>query len=139
MTYLLSLTLVVALGVLLVPVLVLLVQVLLATLPPSPAPTLLGPRPRTAVLIPAHNEEAGLLATLSSVQCQLSLNDLILVVADNCSDNTAEIARRAGVDVVERKHAELRGKGYALDYGVEALAKETLINSAAPVPAGAAT
>ena len=123
MTNLLSLTLVVALGVLLVPVLVLLAQVLLATLPSPPAPLLLGPRPRTAILIPAHNEEAGLLATLSSVQCQLSLNDRILVVADNCSDNTAEIARRAGVDVVERKHAELRGKGYALDYGVEALAK----------------
>jgi len=106
----------------LVPVLVLFAQVLLAMLPVRSDTLLPGPRPRIAILIPAHNEEAGLLATLSSLQPQLGLHDRILVVADNCSDRTADLARLAGAHVVERSHAQLRGKGYALDFGVQALA-----------------
>jgi cellulose synthase/poly-beta-1,6-N-acetylglucosamine synthase-like glycosyltransferase len=122
LTSLLSLVLLVLLCIVLVPVLVLLAQVLLATLPVRPAPQASGPRPRVAVLIPAHNEETGLLATLASLRPQLGLHDRILVVADNCTDLTAEVARRTGADVVERSHSELRGKGYALDFGVQALA-----------------
>ena len=45
----------------------------------------------------------------------------IVVVADNCSDNTAEIARQFNVTVLERQDVELRGKGYALDFGVRYL------------------
>lgn len=122
MTSVLSLALLVLLCVVLVPVLVLLTQVLLASLTVRPAAALPAARPRIAILIPAHNEEAGLMATLASLQPQLCIKDRILVVADNCSDNTAQVARRAGADVVERSHAELRGKGYALDFGVQALA-----------------
>lgn len=122
MTSALSLVLLVALCIVSVPVSVLLAQVLLAMLPVRGPGALPGPRPRVAILIPAHNEEAGLTATLSSLQPQLGAADRILVVADNCSDRTAEVARRAGADVVERSHAVLRGKGYALDFGVEALA-----------------
>lgn len=118
----LSLALLVLLGMVCVPVVVLLTQVLLAMLPVRAATPLPGARPRIAVLIPAHNEEAGLLATLSSLQPQLMTGDRILVVADNCFDRTADVARRAGADVVERTHAQLRGKGYALDFGVQALA-----------------
>ena len=117
-----SLALLVALCLVLVPVLVLLTQVLLAMLPVRAAAPLPGPRPRVAVLIPAHNEEAGLPATLASLGRQLGSTDRILVVADNCRDRTADVARRAGADVVERSHAELRGKGYALDFGMQALA-----------------
>jgi cellulose synthase/poly-beta-1,6-N-acetylglucosamine synthase-like glycosyltransferase len=116
-----SLALLVLLCVVLIPILVLLAQVVLAMFPVRPASALPGPRPRVAVLIPAHNEEAGLLATLASVQPQLTPGDRILVVADNCSDRTADVARLAGADVVERSHAQLRGKGYALDFGVQAL------------------
>lgn len=105
-----------------VPVLVLFTQALLAMLPIRVTAQVPGPRPRIAILIPAHNEETGLLATLASLQPQLSTNDRILVVADNCNDRTAEVARQAGADVVERSHAQLRGKGYALDFGVQALA-----------------
>ncbi|MBD8655450.1 glycosyltransferase [Oxalobacteraceae sp. CFBP 13730] len=101
---------------------VLLAQALLASRTVRGAASVAGPRPSVAVLIPAHNEEAGLLATLSSLQPQLSANDRILVVADNCSDQTAEVARQAGAGVIERSHAQLRGKGYALDFGVQALA-----------------
>ena len=105
-----------------VPVLVLFAQALLAMLPIRVTAQVPGPRPRIAILIPAHNEETGLLATLASLQPQLDTNDRILVVADNCNDRTAEVARQAGADVVERSHAQLRGKGYALDFGVQALA-----------------
>lgn len=122
MTSLLSLALLIALSMVLVPLLVLLVQVLLAMLPVRAATPLPRLRPRIAILIPAHNEEAGLPATLSSLQCQLGVADRILVVADNCIDRTADVARRAGADVVERSHADLRGKGYALDAGVKTLA-----------------
>lgn len=117
----LTLALLVALCIVLVPVSVLLTQVLLAMLPVRAATSLPSQRPRVAILIPAHNEEAGLPATLASLQPQMGGEDRILVVADNCFDRTADVARRAGVDVVERSHAELRGKGYALDFGVQAL------------------
>lgn len=122
LTSALSIALLVLLCIVLVPVLVLLSQVLLAMLPVRAAAPVPAPRPRIAILIPAHNEEAGLLATLSSLQPQLGTRDRILVVADNCLDRTADVARQAGADVVERSHAELRGKGYALDFGVQALA-----------------
>ena len=118
----LSIALLILLCIVMVPVLVLFTQVLLAMLPVRAVALVPGPRPRVAVLIPAHNEEAGLLATLASLQPQLGRNDRILVVADNCHDRTAEVARGAGADVVERGHAQLRGKGYALDFGVQALA-----------------
>lgn len=77
---------------------------------------------RTAVLIPAHNEGAGILSTLRDAQAQLGPADRVLVVADNCSDDTAEIARAAGADVVVRHDPERRGKGYALEFGVQHLA-----------------
>lgn len=53
------------------------------------------------VLIPAHNEAARLPATLKSLAAQSAPPDRIIVVADNCTDATVEIARAAGVDVVE--------------------------------------
>jgi cellulose synthase/poly-beta-1,6-N-acetylglucosamine synthase-like glycosyltransferase len=122
LTTALSILLFVLLCIALVPVLVLLTQVLLAMLSVRAVAPVSGSRPRIAILIPAHNEEAGLLTTLSSLRPQLETTDRILVVADNCHDRTAEVARRAGADVVERSHAQLRGKGYALDFGVQALA-----------------
>ncbi|NIF25234.1 glycosyltransferase [Pantoea sp. Tr-811] len=106
----------------LVPVLVLFTEVLLACLAARPLPVPRGPRPRLAVLVPAHNEATVLGATLASIQEQLGEGDQLLVVADNCSDDTAALARAAGAQVTERQHAELRGKGYALDHGVRHLA-----------------
>lgn len=77
--------------------------------------------PRYAVLMPAHDEASGILATLTAAGKQLGDADRILVVADNCTDNTAEVARAFGASVVERFDAALRGKGYALDFGIRAL------------------
>jgi len=76
-------------------------------------------RPAVAVVVPAHNEGSGILPTLSDLQAQLTSSDRILVVADNCSDDTAIIATKAGVEVSERKDPLRIGKGYALDWGIQ--------------------
>lgn len=78
---------------------------------------------RVAVLVPAHNEAQVIAETLQSIQPQLTPADTLLVVADNCTDTTAIIAEREGATVIERIDQEKRGKGYALDYGVQYLAQ----------------
>lgn len=74
-----------------------------------------------SVLVPAHNEAGGIGRTVQSVLPQLQPGDRLVVVADNCSDSTAQVARSLGAEVVERQHASLRGKGFALDHGVKHL------------------
>ena len=76
---------------------------------------------RTTVLIPAHNEGVGVLPTIRDIQAQLGPNDSILVVADNCTDDTAAIVQAAGVEVAVRTDPVRRGKGYALEFGVQHL------------------
>jgi cellulose synthase/poly-beta-1,6-N-acetylglucosamine synthase-like glycosyltransferase len=78
-------------------------------------------RPTVAVLVPAHDEAAGIHAMLVSVLAQLVPGDRCIVVADNCSDDTASIARAAGAEVVERVDPTHRGKGFALDFGLRAM------------------
>ncbi len=75
-----------------------------------------------AVLIPAHNEETEIDPTLKSILPQLKQKDRLVVIADNCSDRTAEIATAAGATVIERQELEHLGKGFALDYGLKFLA-----------------
>ena len=105
---------------LVLPALLLLVQIVLALRQPPPLPA--QPRPaRIAVLIPAHNEGHGVRATIMQTLSQLGPDDRVLVVADNCNDDTAAQARLVGAEVVERHDAERRGKGYALDFGVRHL------------------
>lgn len=77
---------------------------------------------RTTVLIPAHDEGSGILPTLADVRAQLGPRDEILVVADNCTDDTAAIVEAAGVAVTVRVDPTRRGKGYALEFGVQHLA-----------------
>ena len=77
--------------------------------------------PRVVVLVPAHNESAHLLPTLRSLQAQIGRGNQVLVVADNCSDDTAALARQAGAGVVERTDPLRRGKGYALACGIDQL------------------
>jgi len=76
-------------------------------------------RGRCAILVPAHNEQAGIEKTILSAQSQLQKGDIVLVVADNCSDKTAQVSRAAGALCIERQNKELVGKGYALQYGVD--------------------
>lgn len=75
-----------------------------------------------SVLMPAHNEESVIKGTLEQLIPEVGRPDKIWVVADNCNDQTAEIARSTGVTVLERVDTSRRGKGYALDYGLEAIA-----------------
>jgi cellulose synthase/poly-beta-1,6-N-acetylglucosamine synthase-like glycosyltransferase len=71
-----------------------------------------------AILVPAHNEASGIAAALQSMLPQLGAQDRLLVVADNCTDDTARVAKLAGAEVVERSNAAERGKGFALAHGV---------------------
>jgi cellulose synthase/poly-beta-1,6-N-acetylglucosamine synthase-like glycosyltransferase len=105
-----------------VPLLVLAVECLAASCRryrgADPGPTT---RAGCVVLIPAHDEELGLGRTLAALAPELGPDDRVLVVADNCTDRTAEIARSHGVEVVERCDPSRRGKGYALAFGLDAI------------------
>jgi cellulose synthase/poly-beta-1,6-N-acetylglucosamine synthase-like glycosyltransferase len=74
-------------------------------LPPSALPTAedlpSGAPVRCTVLIPAHNEEAILGLTLESLAAQTRPPDRIVVIADNCTDATVEIAREHKVECIE--------------------------------------
>lgn len=76
-------------------------------------------RPKTTVLIPAHNEAEQITEVLEVLKQQITEQDQIIVIADNCHDNTAELARATGVTVIERENLQDRGKGYALDYAMQ--------------------
>ena len=103
-----------------VPVVVLFTQVMASLLPArSDAESTVKPRVSIAVLIPAHNEEDVLAETIHCIQAQLSISDRIVVVADNCSDATAQVAKDLEVDVIERFCPDELGKGFALAYGIE--------------------
>jgi len=78
-------------------------------------------RANFAVIVPAHNEEQEIGSTLAALKVEVDEPSCILVVADNCSDSTVEIAHAAGVSVLERHDDQNRGKGFALAAGVIAL------------------
>lgn len=71
----------------------------------------------TVVLMPAHNEEEGIAKTIAAFRSTAPEGMRLLVVADNCTDRTAAMAREAGAEVVERNDPQRRGKGYALAFG----------------------
>jgi cellulose synthase/poly-beta-1,6-N-acetylglucosamine synthase-like glycosyltransferase len=75
------------------------------------------------VLIPAHNEEGVLPLLLGDLGSQLPLSQ-VLVVVDNCSDGTADVARSLGAAVTERQDLSRRGKAFALVHGIDVLAAE---------------
>ncbi len=105
-----------------IPVVWFCIQIALALLPSRTAKfSFTRSKVRTTVLIPAHNESIHLLPTLHALLKEKNEFTRILVVADNCNDDTAEISRLEGVDVIERTNATLRGKGYALDFGIQHL------------------
>lgn len=132
---LIGLLLMVVAAVLAVPVLVLLLQTLLAPRMPAlpvamSAPEGAAPSASAAVLIPAHNEQDVIGETVRVIRAQLRPADRLVVVADNCTDETAQVARAAGAEVLERTDKVQRGKGYALAHGLSHIAHapcETLI------------
>src|SRR4051794_33713531 len=100
------------------------------------APFALPAGPRVAVLIPAHNEQAVIGATLRTLMPTVGRDKSsggfqpptagagcsryirVVVVADNCSDATATIARDFGAEAIERHDQQRRGKGFAIDFGI---------------------
>lgn len=82
-----------------------------------------APATRFLILIPAYNEEQLLPQTLACLHRLAYPSHLytVHVVADNCTDNTAVLAREAGAMVHERFNEKLRGKGYALQWLLERL------------------
>jgi cellulose synthase/poly-beta-1,6-N-acetylglucosamine synthase-like glycosyltransferase len=80
--------------------------------------------PRTTILVPAHNERAVITATLDNLRSELTEQVSLLVVADNCEDDTPLLAERAGARVVRRQDPSRRGKGYAIEFGLNELAKD---------------
>jgi glycosyltransferase involved in cell wall biosynthesis len=106
-----------------VPLVFLAMQILAAVflVKPNRALNLSATRPTVAVLMPAHNESLVISQAIHSILPQLSEGDKLLVVADNCNDGTADIAKKLGASVIERKNAVERGKGYALDFGLQHL------------------
>ena len=87
------------------------------------AEPLVGNVPSTCILIPAHNEADIITATLSHLASIIPADARLMVVADNCSDETASLARDEGFEVLERHDPLRRGKGYALAFGREAMLK----------------
>lgn len=107
-----------------VPALVFALECLSGSLPQPTRATYAGePRRPLSILVPAHNEASGIARTLASIRKQMQDEDALLVVADNCTDATAAIARACGAEVIERSDSFNRGKGFALDFGLAHLAR----------------
>lgn len=75
-----------------------------------------------AILVPAHNEALSIAATVTALR-EVAPHCRIVVVADNCTDDTADLARSAGAEVVSRYSVVDKGKGFALACGRDYLAE----------------
>ncbi|MEH2557252.1 cellulose synthase/poly-beta-1,6-N-acetylglucosamine synthase-like glycosyltransferase [Bradyrhizobium algeriense] len=114
-------------GLLSVPVAVLLVEVVAALKAPRLEPfevQELNIEKRVAVIVPAHNESLGLNPTLQDIKAQLGAGDRIIVVADNCTDDTAVVATEAGAEVIVRNDPKRIGKGFAMGWGITHLSQD---------------
>ncbi|WP_438434705.1 glycosyltransferase family 2 protein [Gorillibacterium sp. sgz500922] len=83
------------------------------------------PQKSFAILVAAHNEEkvvGALLENLRHLNYPKELYE-VFVIADNCTDNTASIARSYGVHAFERHDSSRRGKGYAIEWMLRELWK----------------
>lgn len=70
-----------------------------------------------AIIIPAHNEQQVITATIRSLLPQMGASGRVVAIAHNCDDETAQVARDAGAEVLELNEPDRRGKGWALAAG----------------------
>jgi cellulose synthase/poly-beta-1,6-N-acetylglucosamine synthase-like glycosyltransferase len=77
-----------------------------------------------AIVVPAHNEAALVAGTVEALKRQIGIGTRILVIADNCTDQTGALACEAGAEVLERFDAARRGKGFALAHAQAHLAAD---------------
>ncbi len=78
---------------------------------------------RLVIVVPAHDEQAGIAGTVENL-LQEAAGDAdtdLVVIADNCTDSTADIAAASGARVLVRHDQQLRGKGYALHHAFTTL------------------
>jgi len=101
--------------------LVLLTELTAAQFAAKPLP--MAGSPRTAIVVPAHDEADAIGATVAALR-SAAAHARLLVVADNCGDATAALAHAAGAEVIERCDPALRGKGFALGFARDHLATE---------------
>jgi cellulose synthase/poly-beta-1,6-N-acetylglucosamine synthase-like glycosyltransferase len=107
---------------LLVPSAILLVEVLAALLPEAVGIDTAPERSlRTAILVPAHNEAGQIEETVRALVADRPPGARVVVIADNCSDQTAELARRGGAVAIERSDLSQVGKGHAISFGLRHL------------------
>ncbi len=93
---------------------------------------------RWAVVVPAHDEQQLVGQCVDSLHAageRLPRTPLVLVVADNCTDGTLEVALAHQARVLERRDAEHRGKGYALAHAMAHLAEAESLDAVAFVDA----
>lgn len=91
---------------------------------------------RFDIIVPAHDEEAGIARTVENLQTLEYPRDQfrVIVIADNCTDRTAAIARQAGAIVWERASAQ-RGKGHALRFAYQRSADDGFADAVVVVDA----
>ena len=88
-------------------------ELVLGLCPLKPLPSS-SSTPTAVIVIPAHDEELLIGQTVMAMRRQSTIGFRILVVADNCTDRTAERARAAGASVLVRQDECAKGKGFAL-------------------------
>ena len=103
-----------------IPALVFFLEVIASFLPSPKHPS--GAAPSSiAVIVPAHDESEHIKNTLGDIKAQLRDCDRLIVVADNCTDDTAIVAQSSGAEVIVRNDPDRRGKGYALQFAIDHL------------------
>ena len=118
----------------LIPVAMVCIEII-ASFMPAKTPLAAQELVRSTLIIPAHNEGKSLLPTLNKIAEQNPGNWSVLVVADNCTDETANLARTCLAQhainsetqwsrVVERHNPDERGKAYALAFGLDEIADD---------------
>lgn len=87
------------------------------------APLDTQPTSRLTVLVPAHNEADFIQRCVASLKSQNypAEQTRLVVIADNCTDQTAELAQAAGSAVLVRDEPEARGKGQALRWAIDTI------------------
>ena len=95
------------------------------------------PTKRFDIVVPAHDEEGQIAATVKSLLAMDYPAELrrVWVVADNCTDATADRATAAGATTLVRTNAEKRGKGYALEFAYEKLLADSFADAIVVVDA----
>ena len=77
------------------------------------------------VLVPSHDEELHIGATAAHLLAEISPADRLIVIADNCTDATAQIAADQGAEVLVRTDTKARGKSHALAYALQKIAEDS--------------